>query len=112
VERPFDENVLLQLASGDRERAARYIHMFAASLPSYRQKLRDALEGKAADALQDYAHDLAGAAAYCGANPLYRAAKQLDAAAVDASRDELERLVRCIADEIERLATMRLDRFE
>jgi HPt (histidine-containing phosphotransfer) domain-containing protein len=112
VERPFDENVLLQLASGDRERAVRYVRTFAASLPAYREKLRDALAKRQRAAVRDHAHDLAGAAAYCGASPLYRAAKQLDAVAADANGAGLEPLVERVTGEIDRLVTMRLDRFE
>lgn len=112
MEHPFDENVLLELASGDRKRAARYIRMFAASLPGYQQNLRDALARKDTGALRDHAHDLAGAAAYCGANPLYRAAKLLDSATADTGHDELDVLVRDVGTEIGRLITMRLERFE
>lgn len=86
--------------------------MFAASLPAYEQKLRDALSEGGATALRDHAHDLAGAAAYCGAAPLYRVARQLDEVAADAGADELATLVGRILAEIGRLAAMRLDRFE
>jgi HPt (histidine-containing phosphotransfer) domain-containing protein len=112
VERPFDEDVLLQLACGNRKRAARYIRTFAASLPAYRRELHDALAQHRYAVLRDHAHDLAGAAAYCGANPLYRAAKQLDVLAHAGSREELASLVEQVTGEIDRLVTLRLDRFE
>ena len=112
TEIPFDESVVLQLTAGDRGRASRYIRAFAASLPGYREELVAALDENRFADLRDHAHQLAGAAAYCGARPLYATAKSLDKAVARGEPEELSALLRQTLDQIQRLLTLELDRFE
>lgn len=109
---PFDESIVLQLALGDRALASRYLRTFVAMLPEYRAGLSAAYEAGDFAGLRDHAHQLAGAAAYCGALALHDAAKALDRAADLDQGVDATGLVTGTLERIDELLGLGLERFE
>ena len=109
---PFDESIVLQLALGDRALARRYLNTFVAMLPKYRSALLAAYESGDFAGLRDHAHQLAGAAAYCGALALNDAAKALDRAPDLEQRQDAATLVTGTLEHIDEFLQLGLEHFD
>ena len=108
----FDESIVLHLALGERALARRYLSTFVAMLPKYRSALSAAYESGDFAGLRDHAHQLAGAAAYCGALALNDSAKALDRAPELEQRRDATTLVTATLERIDEFLELGLEHFE
>lgn len=98
----YDKDDALEHAGGDPALARRFLDMLLESLPQAERSLASALGNNNTAGLREHAHRLAGAAAYCGACALRRAALRLETRVRENDRKGNSLLTRELLEQITR----------
>ena len=74
----IDYQSLNELTAGNRDAGREILHMMVLELPQRRHDMAQCADTSDFATLRSHAHQLAGAAAFCAATPLRRAAEALE----------------------------------
>lgn len=98
----YDEAAALDRACGDPARAQRFLSMLLDLLPRAERSLEEALANDDVDGLRYGAHQISGAASYCGAQALRNAARHMESQVRKGAHADNTDLARRLVAQIER----------
>ena len=98
----YDEAAALDRACGDPARARRFLAMLLDLLLHTERSLEEALAKDDVDGLRDGAHQISGAASYCGALALGNAARYMESQVRKGALAENTELTHRLMDQIKR----------